>query len=155
MSATCCHLEEETKPYKIRHFSFSHARYLNTSIWPWMICLAVAIIRRSIVERFYHADKVCTDQTSSLGPARRVKMKTLLIEQASARVWDSRGSLISARFCQSRPYIRHYTVRSYLYSLRIIQRICFVCQFMLYPVACGVLQNSANSKIDVRFIYYY
>lgn len=95
------------------------------------------------------------DELARLGPARRVKMKTLLIEQASARVCDSRGSLISARFCQSRPYIRHYTVRSYLYSLRIIQRICFVCKFMLYPVACGVLQNSANSKIDVRFIYYY
>lgn len=96
------------------------------------------------------------DELARLGPAwRRVKMKTLLIEQASARVCDSRGSLISARFCQSRPYIRHYIVRSYLYSLRIIQRICFVCQFMLYPVSYGVLQNSANSKIDVRFIYYY
>lgn len=83
------------------------------------------------------------------------KDENTLIEQASVRVRDSRGSLISARFCQSRPYIRHYTVRSFLYSLPIIQRICFDCSFMLYLLPAGCFKIcSANAKIDVRSIYY-
>lgn len=32
LTATCCHLEKETNPYKLRQFYFSHARYLDTSI---------------------------------------------------------------------------------------------------------------------------
>lgn len=129
MTATCCHLEKETNPYKLRHFYFSHARYLDTSIKDnqFMNNLFGRSNNQTKNSGKIPSCRQSTepDELAWLGAA--CKMKTLLIEQASARVRDSRGSLISARFCQSRPYIRHYTVRSYLYSLRIIQRICFVC----------------------------